>query len=449
MKSLIFLLGVCVAEIHIWEPPRLKSLYSAKDLDYTITNFGVVPYGHSLYGTLFKASPFEACQPLSGLEWDRNQGTMIMLVTRGGCHFAEKVLNAQRAGAGLVIIGDNTSEDIHKIMAVEKSKELLNNIKIPSILISKQDSDTLKGVLDSSQEEKSIVMAINFPLVKSSQVSRLKIIAQIDDFKSYEILSSISNYYPHFQKTMDFRVNYKMYNGIQYSPLAGNCLSSTESFCVVPDSEPAQEHLMNETARHLCTFEASKEEYLSMVKRIRNKCFEENGKILPKFAECSQNSFESSVDNKVKEKVKECMTASSSSNLFSANYNSIRFNLINYSPLIFINGYLYKGNYMDASSLMEAFCNSFEIAPKSCDSLEGFAEYKNFSSFGLIKFVLLSVIVTLAIIITVVGTFYYLMKRKIKRNFGNELNSKINEALSKYYNDQGGDYKGIHRSEEA
>ena len=45
------------------------------------------------------------------------------------------------------------------------------------------------------------------------------------------------------------------------------------------------------------------------------------------------------------------------------NNDNIKYYLINYSPIVFINGYMYKGNYKDSSHLMEAFCNSFEEVP--------------------------------------------------------------------------------------
>lgn len=45
------------------------------------------------------------------------------------------------------------------------------------------------------------------------------------------------------------------------------------------------------------------------------------------------------------------------------NNDNIKYYLINYSPIVFINGYMYKGNYKDSNHLMEAFCNSFEEVP--------------------------------------------------------------------------------------
>lgn len=110
---------------------------------------------------------------------------------------------------------------------------------------------------------------------------------------------------------------------------------------------------------------------------------------------------------------------------------------------------MYKGNYNDSTHLMESFCNAFEEAPKDCQNLELFKDYSNFSSLGLIKFVLLSVVSTLAVIILLISGFYYFYRKKINSTFKVELNNKINEALSKYYKeDSTSNYSGIQKSEQ-
>ncbi len=86
-------------------------------------NFGKIPYGHSVYGTVFKASPLDACSELEAFDWDKNKGTLIVLAARGGCNFSEKVYNAQKLGAGLVIISNNNDDDVHRIYPVERTKE--------------------------------------------------------------------------------------------------------------------------------------------------------------------------------------------------------------------------------------------------------------------------------------------------------------------------------------
>ncbi len=99
-------------------------------------NFGNIPYSHSIYGTVFKATPYDACSDLSPLPWDKNYGTLILMVHRNGCNFSEKVLHAQKIGAGFVLISDNNQEDVHRIFPVERTKEMLDKVKIPAVLIS-------------------------------------------------------------------------------------------------------------------------------------------------------------------------------------------------------------------------------------------------------------------------------------------------------------------------
>ena len=57
-------------------------------MQYSIANFGQVPYGHSVYGTVFKASPIDGCTDMKPLPWDKSFGTLIVYVERGNCHFA-------------------------------------------------------------------------------------------------------------------------------------------------------------------------------------------------------------------------------------------------------------------------------------------------------------------------------------------------------------------------
>lgn len=49
----ILLIQTHLSKIHIWEPKQLKSHYQDIDIPYTIMNFGNVPYGHTVYGTVF------------------------------------------------------------------------------------------------------------------------------------------------------------------------------------------------------------------------------------------------------------------------------------------------------------------------------------------------------------------------------------------------------------
>lgn len=71
--------------------------------------FGPLPYGGGTNGPLYYPSQpgtnFSlGCTTLGG---DANIRNSIVLLDRGGCHFTEKVLNAQAAGAAGVVLKDN------------------------------------------------------------------------------------------------------------------------------------------------------------------------------------------------------------------------------------------------------------------------------------------------------------------------------------------------------
>lgn len=91
---ILFLFKNFLFEIHIWEPQQLRQIYTKKQIDYSIANFGSVPYGHSIYGTVFRSIPLDGCNDIKPLSWEKNSGTLIVYVERGNCHFAQKVLNA-------------------------------------------------------------------------------------------------------------------------------------------------------------------------------------------------------------------------------------------------------------------------------------------------------------------------------------------------------------------
>jgi len=61
---------IIIGEIHVWEPPSLKQIYSKTQMQYSIANFGQVPYGHSIYGTVFRSSPLDGCSDLKAISWD-------------------------------------------------------------------------------------------------------------------------------------------------------------------------------------------------------------------------------------------------------------------------------------------------------------------------------------------------------------------------------------------
>ena len=131
--------------------------------------------------------------------------------------------------------------------------------------------------------------------------------------------------------------------------------------------------------------------------------------------------------------------------LLDDNQGLAQYYMLNYTPLIFINGHLYKGNFEDTLHLVESLCLAFEDPPKECSDLEIFADYSNFSGSSLASFLGKVLFCSVAFFLVVVVGFYLYYKRKMKKKMNNELSDKINSAIMKYYGSNQTDsrYQGI------
>lgn len=106
-------------------------------IDYSIGNFGDIPYGKSITGVLNNANPSIACSQIVDLKDSNENGELqFVLVKRGECTFVEKARHAEKAGASLVIIYDNKVEDTDKFIMIDDGTG--SNIHIPAILISEE-----------------------------------------------------------------------------------------------------------------------------------------------------------------------------------------------------------------------------------------------------------------------------------------------------------------------
>jgi hypothetical protein len=119
--------------------------------------------------------------------------------------------------------------------------------------------------------------------------------------------------------------------------------------------------------------------------------------------------------------------------LLDDNHELIQYYMLNYTPLIFINDHLYKGNLEETLHLVESLCMAFEEPPQECLDLDIFNHYNNFSGSTLFTFIINSLFYLGIMFFIVIVVFYLVYKRKMKRKMNRELSDKVNEAMMKYY----------------
>ena len=119
--------------------------------------------------------------------------------------------------------------------------------------------------------------------------------------------------------------------------------------------------------------------------------------------------------------------------MLDTNEDLIQFYMLNYTPLIFINNHIYKGNFSDTLHLVEALCMVFEEPPAQCAKLDIFSDFHDFSSSSLWRYIVYCIATLFGIFIVAIAAFYCLFKRKLRNKMDSELESRINGALMKYY----------------
>ncbi|XP_022874138.1 vacuolar-sorting receptor 1-like isoform X2 [Olea europaea var. sylvestris] len=140
--------------LRVTSPGSLKDVYEC-----AIGNFGVPQYGGTMVGTvLYPKANQKACKSFEDVEisFKIKPGGMpiFVLADRGDCYFTLKAWNAQNAGAAAILVADDRVEPLITMDTPEEENaraDYLQNITIPSALISKALGDNIKKELSNGQ----------------------------------------------------------------------------------------------------------------------------------------------------------------------------------------------------------------------------------------------------------------------------------------------------------
>jgi hypothetical protein len=319
--------------------------------------------------------------------------------------------------------------------------------------LSKEDGDNFMSVMDNTEDQVQISMSFHF--LQESFIAKMMFLLQVDNYDSYKLLNSFKEYIALLQNDMSFKVHYKVFKNtpLDSSGYISNnnaqaiknvtYIGSNYYFVVRDNSFDKNEMLFLETLRQMCINSVSQALYFDYMKTLQENCFEgpdQDGNFNPlkDFTDCTGKIYSDLVEGKNPNKNKEILACTDlegdiGKELLDDNEDLIQFYMMNYTPLIFINNHLYKGNFEDTLHLVEAVCMTFEEPPSECSKLEIFTEYQDFSSSSLFNYFIKTLMYLLILFVVIVVVFYFYYKRKMKKKIDSELQSKINSAIMKYY----------------
>lgn len=309
------------------------------------------------------------------------------------------------------------------------------------------------SVMDNTEDKIQISMSFHF--LKESFIAKMMFMLQVDNYDSYKLTNNFKEYIALLQNDMSFKVHYKVFKNTPLNSsgyIANNDVQATKNvtyigsnyyFVVKDNTFEKNEKLFLETLRQMCINTLSQSIYFDYMQRIQQNCFEGpdkdgNFNAVNDFTSCTDEIYSNLVEHKEPTKNKEILACTDlegdiSREILDDNEDLIQFYMLNYTPLIFINNHLYKGNFEDTLHLVESLCMTFEEPPSQCSKLEIFTEYQNFSSSSLLNYFLNTLMYLLILFVVVVVVFYVYYKRKMKKKIDSELQTKINSAIMKYY----------------
>lgn len=307
--------------------------------------------------------------------------------------------------------------------------------------------------MENSNED--IQVSVSFPFLEESARAKTVFLLQVDNFESYQILENFKKYIPLMGKKMEFKVHYKIYKNMMMNDIGiksdqdpasmSDILFVDQDFYFVlkDNSFEKSRSLLMESLKQMCIHFADEEIYFNYMNEVRNRCFEgpnPKGNFTPvgHFMGCTQGIYGSMIKGKnlkFDEEMNICIDTDGpmAEMLLNDNHELIEFYSLNYTPLIFINHHLYKGNLEDTLHLVEALCLAFEDPPKECGELDIFHDYHNFSGLSLLSFLGLWAFYLGIFFLIVVIIFYFYYKRKLQKNMAGEVSDKVNDMLIKHY----------------
>lgn len=467
---LLALSTIANANITVWKPASQSSHFNENPLNYSISSFGKVPYGHSIIGKVYMANPVNACGPITQPSHDHSKdGSIIVIAKRGDCPFAFKAMNAQNARASLLMFIDNSVEDVSKVLPFRDRLDM-TNIVIPSILLDMKSGEKILDYLTSHAQShdgsQNVVFAIDFPQGIQKNKSTVDWQLSISSYESYKTLIDTNETFRDISQHIEFTPTYYTYrkkpillyddpkpermgDGQYVKDPSEDCLFDGKVICVSRgDSKEIINHENSpllETLKQMCAFNKNLDTWYQYVFQFVRQCFIwsdhlKKMKLVENLAECSQK-----IDVNNKKEIDNC-----AENLYGLGQavfvEPMIFNAMskmemfhtNITPSLIINGSIMRGD-LNKENIMTDICESTsDKTIKGCENFD--YQKKDVTVTNKEKIsgdALFLIIMSVSGIALLSQCGFYCGYKYLLRV---ELETEVNKRVNKEVNDTLGDY---------
>ncbi|CAD8092965.1 unnamed protein product [Paramecium sonneborni] len=438
---LFVIFGAVLGQLKIQSPKETTDFPDALSVEYSIANFGHIPYGKKMSALLFippsiddQDKVLKLCdEPIMRSEYQYSQsyGDKWLIVRRGDCPFTRKAIIAQKLQAKLLIIVDNRDEKVEQIMMADDGNGY--QVDIPSVLISKSEGEKVISYLKKSTAL-YLVGHIEFKLSQTLSQTNVLFGLNIENKDTFRLINEFRPIYLELKNDIKFSIFYEVLRCFtcekdEWKIENPDCLGGGR-YCQFDPNGVAfgsGSDVLKEQLRQTCIWQVDSELWWSYMNYFTKKCTKEN-----EFDKC----FESFVNSEDKVKIQQCIQSSyRDQNKLEKGENSIlesHFQLRYQSGIIFypgvsINSVAYRGN-IEADEIKEAICASFKEMPEQCKEqvlvISPNLQVEN-SYFWLIIVVITSSVLFILFIV-------FIYRRRMNLIMEKQIRDKVGEQVNNY-----------------
>ena len=465
------LIDLSLCGIRIAQPDELSNVFLNSDIEAVYGEFGQIDLGFEAVGSIWimprdltskNDLPSDyACKPLTNIKILKDNYNFadfnIILVEKGPCSYPQMAMQAENAGADMVIIVNDQPGSISKYK-VTNDDGRGHEVSIPVALISYNDG---KAIIDYkiNHVKENVYLSVEIGLNQRKTV-QVDLFTNIQDFDTFTFLGTFKSYYELLGNYIDMNIYYltPKYDGLLYTQKAQDCLKNG-LYCLKGnlDSNNLSKKrvsgldLIYESLFHQCIFTKSKKSYFNFIEQYSNMCINTN--LYGEF--CGLSLF----NKGMKEIIMDCVFNSFGNNDYTSkwekpdvikgklagindNVNTILVNnrlkesqfKVNSYPDIYINDIKYTER-LSSMYLFDAICDAFSQKPKPC--LEYSVRPTSLDQEGIPWYEIVLIILFFVFINVLI--FWFVKKQIINRIKNridvdkNDLSGEINSVINSYF----------------
>lgn len=325
----------------------------------------------------------------------------MLLVETGTCNIRLKALNAEHAGAKLLVVV-RSQDEAHEDLVDDSFDMLAMMVEIPTLTISKVEGERLKSLIRTTGD---VNMKFQMPIPQSDVVD-VQLYVKDNDIAFYQFIKNLKSYILQFEKSLNINVNFfKSADGKDADEkaklqLMANCMDIDNVFDFLA--------LYGDSC-------ASKEKYTA-------ECLREQAASLDRRAYLNFEKCANEITNSKIESTRKSMK--------EAKRNS--------KSYLVINKKLYHGS-IKPENVFEAICGAFLKSPDNClflnnkyTSVLKYNEFKKQSKSNKTFIIMVNVIV-LVFLLVMAGLAMVLIFGKIYQRILNErVAGMVKDSISNY-----------------